>query len=56
MHWTESYSNNPFYMESAKMHHKQIPYMHLHQHQSQEWLHGAPQPSCGSILQLSSAA
>ena len=45
MRWAESYCNMQFYMDSAKMDHKHIPYLHWHQHQSQEQLHGAPQPS-----------
>lgn len=45
-----------FYVESAKMHHKQIPYTQLHQHQPWEQLHGAPQPGHGSIPQPSFAA
>jgi len=56
MHWAESYHNTQFDKDSAKMHHKQFPYIHLHQHQSQEQLHGAPQPSCGSTPEPTSAA
>ena len=41
---------------SAKMHYKQIPYILLHQQQSWEQSHGAPQPGFVSIPQPSSAA
>ncbi|KAM7076799.1 LOW QUALITY PROTEIN: insulin-like growth factor-binding protein-like 1 [Ciconia maguari] len=34
MHWSESYGCKQFYKESAKVCHKPIPYIHLHQYQS----------------------
>lgn len=34
---------------------KQIPYIHLHQHQAQERPHGTPQPGHGSVPQASSS-
>jgi len=30
VHWAESYHNTWFNMESAKLHHRQIPYKHQH--------------------------
>lgn len=47
MQWAEFYHNMWFYMESARMRHKQIPDIRLHHHQSQEWFHGTPQPTVG---------
>lgn len=52
MHWAECYHGLQFYMQSAKMHHRQSPHMHPHQHRSLEWLHGAPQPGHGSCLKV----
>lgn len=56
MLWAESPRSTKFYMDSAKMHHKQILCIHFHQHLSLGQLHGALQPGRGSIPQPSSAA
>ena len=47
----QPYCHNRFYKKYAKILHEAIPYIHLHQHQSCEYQHGAPQPSLGSMPQ-----
>lgn len=47
----QSLNHNWFYRKSEKMLLEAILYIHLHQHQSCEHQHGAPQPSLGSIPQ-----
>lgn len=55
MHWAESHHNMWFYMGSAKMHHKQIPYVHITKSKSicmghlSLWIHPSPISAAQSL-------